>query len=117
MSASRRAGLRYRELAARCRQSAVQADDVVSRTGLLQMAAAYDRKAVEIECAQILLRPRNRPAILGPDLSFSDNGRHSQLGAFSPRSERSGKDEGDDNAHQDGGQHWRHADVKRVRTK
>ena len=51
-------------LAARCRQSADQSGDVVSRTGLLRMVAAYDRKAVEAECVQILVQARDRPAQL-----------------------------------------------------
>ena len=61
MSASEGRGVRYRNLAARCRQSAAEAGDVVSRTGLLRMAADYDRRAVEVECAEILKRDKARP--------------------------------------------------------
>ena len=48
--------MRYRNLAARCRQSAEKTDDVVSETALRRMAAAYDRRAVEVECEAILKR-------------------------------------------------------------
>ena len=54
MTASGRPGLRYRNLAARCRQSAALTDDVVGKTALLRMALAYDRRAVEAECEEIL---------------------------------------------------------------
>ena len=48
-----RPGLRYRNLAARCRESAAHSDDVVAETGLLRMAWLYDLKAVKSECRVI----------------------------------------------------------------
>jgi len=44
-----RAGLRYKNLASRCRQSASVSDSPLERAALLRMAEAYDRRAGEIE--------------------------------------------------------------------
>lgn len=42
-------GVRYRNLARRCRLSAASAETARSRNGLLKMAARYDRRAMELE--------------------------------------------------------------------
>jgi hypothetical protein len=44
-----RAGLRYKNLASRCRQSAAAASAPLEREALLRMAAAYDRRAMDLE--------------------------------------------------------------------
>ena len=42
-------GLRYRNLATRCRHSAAVAPNLEDRAALLTMAIAYDRKASDVE--------------------------------------------------------------------
>lgn len=44
-----RPGLRYRNLATKCRHSAANAPRSEERAALLKMATAYDRKAEDIE--------------------------------------------------------------------
>ena len=50
MLVSPQPGQRYRVLADRCRCSVAESDDVVTKTALLRMASAYDRRAAEAEC-------------------------------------------------------------------
>ena len=44
-----RAGLRYKNLASRCRQSAAASATPAEQAALLRMADAYDRRAEELE--------------------------------------------------------------------
>lgn len=44
-----RPGLRYRNLATKCRHSAATAPRLQERAALLKMATAYDRKAEDVE--------------------------------------------------------------------
>ena len=44
-----RAGLRYKNLASRCRQSAAATDTPTEKAALLRMAEAYDRRSEELE--------------------------------------------------------------------
>ena len=44
-----RAGLRYKNLASRCRQSAGVSESPPEKAALLRMAEAYDRRAEELE--------------------------------------------------------------------
>ena len=44
-----RAGLRYKSLASRCRESAAASNTPVDRGALLRMAEAYDQRANELE--------------------------------------------------------------------
>ena len=44
-----RAGLRYKNLASRCRQSAAASDKSPEKAALIRMAEAYERRAEELE--------------------------------------------------------------------
>lgn len=44
-----RAGMRYRNLARRCREAAAAREVIRDKTVLLRMADGYDRRAVELE--------------------------------------------------------------------
>ena len=66
MLASGRACSRYRNWAARCRQSASETDDAISKTGLLRMAADYDRRAA------LLNTPGSAPGCLPFNLIIID---------------------------------------------
>ena len=44
-----RAGLRYKNLASRCRAFAAASETPVDRGALLRMAEAYDQRATELE--------------------------------------------------------------------
>lgn len=57
-----RAGLRYKNLASRCRQTAAASSTASEREALLRMAAAYDRRAMDLK-TDFIARPRNRPSL------------------------------------------------------
>ena len=59
-----RAGLRYKNLASRCRQSASVSDSPPERAALLRMAEAYDRRAGEIEA--VMAEGRRKREAAGP---------------------------------------------------
>jgi hypothetical protein len=69
-------GLRYRNLARRCRLSASEAESVVAKTSLLYMAAGFDRKAVEAECVAILRKSAlDMTSVPGPSALWSHTDR------------------------------------------
>jgi hypothetical protein len=51
-----RPGMRYRNLARRCRQSAAACEAMSDKTALLRMAESYDRRAAELENAGAAVR-------------------------------------------------------------
>ena len=58
------AGLRYKNLASRCRQSAAASDTHSEKAALLRMAEAYDRRAQDLEAEwQKAVESAEQPAL------------------------------------------------------
>jgi hypothetical protein len=77
-----RPGVRYRVLAARCRQSAEVSADKTDKAALLRMARGYDRRAIEVE-NEWRLRKERTVTVRAERRLTEGRGNHSRCGSLS----------------------------------